>query len=480
MSVYITFFGKSQYFTTCYYNRDGQVHDFNTVIKDFDLLESKVFTVDNIDNREILSRYFFNSQGRDFCLLKLYSFAQAFNGPRIDGSIYGVGLISDQAISLSKENLDLLRAAKDNFAKLSLEGLKFKKSNFQDDTSRIWKAIVTNEKGNLLDKINVSNFKIHNSSSPVAFYVKDLFQDAIKLNDRISDQDTVYFSEDLEHLKRTQEKWGKNAFPIYWEQNNKFVIYEKPATVQRTNVYSTGGSGSSEELEQRRMRNDLESARSHNDNLKRDLKKTKEKQQIYLYTIVGLGAVLILGLLYFLIAEPEKVIVSETKPTIEKSAKTHDNSIGHFLVDNASLDSGIVFFKGIQYIYSFDSKTQLADSTKFNSLYKAIEKSANKYNLDISNVAKVYQLKRKEINQIQSSKPAPQEAPKPAVKPAAAAPVKQPAKQPAKAPANSNPKKTTTETTKGAAKPAEKDTKKTTKKPTEEPKKGEKEEPKKK
>jgi len=228
----------------------------------------------------------------------------------------------------------------------------------------------------------------------------------------------------------------------------------------------------------------LESARNANDHLKRDLKKTKEKQQIYLYSIIGLGGVLLLVLLYLLVAEPEKVIVSETKPTIEKSTKTHDNSIGHFLVDNASLDTGIVFFKGIQYIYSFDAATQLADSTKFNSLYKAIEKSANKYNLDISNVAKVYQLKRKEINQIQSSKPAPQETPKPAAKPAVTAPAKQPAKQPAKAPAkapaNSNPKKTTTETSKGAAKPAEKDTKKTTKKPAEEPKKADKEETKKK
>jgi hypothetical protein len=414
----------------------------------------------------------------------LYSFAQAFNGNRIAGSIYGVGLISDQAISLSKENLDLLRAAKDNFAKLSIEGLKFKKSNFQDDTSRIWKAIVTNEKGNLLDKINVSNLKTHDSASPVAFYVKDLFQDAIKLNDRIAKQDTVYFSEDLEHLKRTQEKWGKNAFPFYWEQNNQFVIYEKPVTAQRTNVDTTGGSVSSEQQEQSRMRAELESARNANDHLKRDLKKTKEKQQIYLYSIIGLGGVLLLVLLYLLVAEPEKVIVSETKPTIEKSTKTHDNSIGHFLVDNASLDTGIVFFKGIQYIYSFDAATQLADSTKFNSLYKAIEKSANKYNLDISNVAKVYQLKRKEINQIQSSKPAPQETPKPAAKPAVTAPAKQPAKQPAKAPAkapaNSNPKKTTTETSKGAAKPAEKDTKKTTKKPAEEPKKADKEETKKK
>ena len=275
MSAYIVFFGKSQDFTAFYYDRDGQIHDFNTVIKDFELLESKVFTVDDQKNKEFLSRYFFNSQGRNFCLLKLYSFAQAFNGNRIAGSIYGVGLISDQAISLSKENLDLLRAAKDNFAKLSIEGLKFKKSNFQDDTSRIWKAIVTNEKGNLLDKINVSNLKTHDSASPVAFYVKDLFQDAIKLNDRIAKQDTVYFSEDLEHLKRTQEKWGKNAFPFYWEQNNQFVIYEKPVTVQRTNVYTTGGSASSEQQEQSRMRAELESARNANDHLKRDLKKTK-------------------------------------------------------------------------------------------------------------------------------------------------------------------------------------------------------------
>ena len=102
MSTYLIFFGKSQDFTTCYYDRDNPIHDFNSVIKDFDLLESKIFTVDDLKNKEILSRYFFTAQGKNYCLLKLYSFAQAYSGNRIAGSIYGVGLLSDKAIIFPK------------------------------------------------------------------------------------------------------------------------------------------------------------------------------------------------------------------------------------------------------------------------------------------------------------------------------------------------------------------------------------------
>ena len=108
MSMYLVFFGKSQDFTIRYYDHEQPIEDFDNIIKDFDLLESKVFTVDDIKNKEILSRYFFRIQNRNFCLLKLYSFAQAYNGNRIAGSIFGVGLLSENAIELNGANFDLI------------------------------------------------------------------------------------------------------------------------------------------------------------------------------------------------------------------------------------------------------------------------------------------------------------------------------------------------------------------------------------
>jgi hypothetical protein len=139
------------------------------------LIESKYFTIDDIKNKEILAKYYFKSDGKNYCLLKLYSFAQALNGNRVAGSIYGVGFISDKNIQLTKENLALLQDAKNTFAKLSLDGLKFNKSNFSDDTDRIWKAIVHNEKGNLLNTLSLTPQINNGNAGQIAFYVKDLF-----------------------------------------------------------------------------------------------------------------------------------------------------------------------------------------------------------------------------------------------------------------------------------------------------------------
>ena len=278
MSTYLIFFGKSQDFTTCYYDRDSPIHDFNTVIKDFDLLESKIFTVDDLKNKEILSRYFFTAQRKSYCLLKLYSFAQAFSGNRIAGSIYGVGILCDKAIDFSKKNTELLRVAKDNFAKLSLDGAKFKKSNFKEETDRIWKAIVLNSDGNLFDKIATSPLKINKSESQVSYFVKDLFSDAIKLNDRISNLDAVYFSEDLEHLKRTQNKWGKETFPIYWEQNNQFVSYKETVVDQKSkSVHNVPGNdySKSQDTNLSKLRADLSEYQFINQNHQHVLKKLK-------------------------------------------------------------------------------------------------------------------------------------------------------------------------------------------------------------
>jgi hypothetical protein len=398
MSTFIIFFGKSQDFTTCYYDRNNPIDDFNAVIKDFDLLESKVFTVDDIKNKEILSRYFFTAQGKSYCLLKLYSFAQAFSGNRIAGSIYGVGLLSDNSIHFSNNNLDLLRVAKDNFAKLSLDGAKFNKSNFKDDTDRIWKAIVSNNNGNLLDKIDKSSLKINRNGGQVAFYVNGLFADAVKLNDRISNQDSVYLSEDLDHLKRTQSKWGKDDFPVYWEQNNQFVLYKEPVIEDKPPSTAGGKTGEvvktvNGDSEVAKLRVKLSDSLNEKRILERDFENLKYKQKWLTYIVYFLSGgliVLLLYLIFFRQGDGGNPHPTPKPPVLGRGKVQNGGLINVFLSDNKSLESGIVFLKSVQFIYSFDVKESASDSSIFHKEFQNIKKTASNKNIPIDSITNIY------------------------------------------------------------------------------------------
>jgi hypothetical protein len=397
MSMYIVFFGKSQDFTSCFYDRTNPIRDFNVVLKDFDLLESKTFTVDDIKNKEILSRYYFRAHGKSYSLLKLYSFAQAYSGNRIAGSIYGVGLLSEDAIQLTIENLSLLRAAKDKFANLSLDGFKFNKSDFHEDSDRIWNAIVSNSNGNLLDKVKTANLKINNNGGQVAFYVNDLFSDAVKLNDRIDSQDYVYFSEDLEHLKRTQEKWGKEAFPIYWEQNNQFIIYKEPEIVHKHQVINGKSSknissvSSGEDVG--KLKAMLSDCQYRNLHLEQDMENLSYRFKLLTYIIYGLSFFTLILLLYiaFFSGTEEKKEPLPIPPNIEysKSSQRFD-PISVFLEDIRSVDSGIVFLESIRFVYLFDAVRSFGDSLIFHSKFQHIQNVAENKQIMIDNIREVY------------------------------------------------------------------------------------------
>ena len=231
MSTYIIFFGKSQDFNFVGYDEHERIDNFNKIISDFDLLESVYFSIDDINNKDTLSRYNFARAGKQYCLVKLYSFAQAIHGNRIEGSSMGVGILSDHFIDFSEYNLSILRAAKDKFSELSLSGLKFNKPTFSADTDKIWKGLVNSSNGNLISKIDTSRHakSFENSNQPYGFYLKSLIIDAHKLDSRISKYDTVYLSEDLEHFERAQAQWGVDKFPIYHEKGDHFIEYKKPS-----------------------------------------------------------------------------------------------------------------------------------------------------------------------------------------------------------------------------------------------------------
>lgn len=229
-NTYLLFFGKSQDFLFYAFDCQSPVHDFDAIIKDFHELESKIFTVDTESkpNSEIVSKYLFNNNGKVFSLLKLYSMAQAYSGNRIDGSIYGVALLSESNIAISEQNLSVLKAAKGEFAKLSLEnGVKFNKSNFYNDVKLIWNALVSHNEGNYFDKIDYNETVSFFRENTKAFWVNDVFKQPVELNSTVADTPRVYFSNDLDHLLRTQKRWGKDKFPIYHKENSNYVKYEE-------------------------------------------------------------------------------------------------------------------------------------------------------------------------------------------------------------------------------------------------------------
>lgn len=418
MKTYIVFFGKSQDFTAYYFDRNGYVSDFDNIINNFDKLESKIFTVDDVSNKEILSRYnFVSKKGTTFCLLKLYSFAQALNGSRISGSIYGVGILSDLQIELSPNNLGLIRAAKDNFAKLSLNGLKFNKSDFKEDVIRIWKAIVNSDQGNIFDLIDLSTINFNKSRTPVAFKVENLFENANELNSRINKQDIVYFSEDLEHLKRTQVKWGSDSFPIYWKVNDKYLIYEEPEPepIPQFNTINTVNSSemtnfnsSKEELNKEKFL--LSDVKYEYDQLKKEsiIIKKKLSQQINIF--FGLFVLFFLISLafffrsiFFDIGKDDK---SNTKSNnqVEISKSTPTNRIINldeiFSSSDNSIDTLIVFAQDAKYINEFKPLAQITDSLKFFNTFNLLKSKAVKLNIDISILQEMYISKIKTLDSL--------------------------------------------------------------------------------
>lgn len=229
MNTYLIFFGKSQDFTFHAFDSSQYINDFSTVIKDFDELESKIFSIDDVSNKEILSKYNFIKNEKKYSLLKIYSLGQANNGSRISGSIYGVALLSENEIEITETNNAILNTVKKNFANLCLDGVKFKTSDFYKEAETIWKALVNHKEGNYFNKINYRNGNFNTNNKVKAFYINDIIKNSFEVNNEINNASRLYFSNDLEHLKRTQGKWGKDAFPIYSKENNQFVLYtEKP------------------------------------------------------------------------------------------------------------------------------------------------------------------------------------------------------------------------------------------------------------
>jgi|GEM_PF-1976439 len=383
MKTYLVFFGNAQGFLNYYFDRQSSITDFNSVIANFDLLESRIFTTDSIDNREILARYHFtSSSGKRYSLLKLYSFAQAYNIARVEGCIFGVAILSDSAVSISPKNLSLLRAAKDNFSKLSLNGLKFNKSDFFDDVQKIWRAIVQNDSGNLIDAIDLAAISDSNLQTPIAYKVDHLFLDAINLDGKTLKQGFVYFSDDFDHLKRAQQKWGAEHFPVYCKSGLDYVLYKEkiptkpapppPDPVEQLNQQLTALQAEKEKL---KTSSSLE---------KKALKKTSR------ILLVGAIIFFILFIIFFvrgLLLQQKINMHVEHISSLEEKIKRGPGA-GDIINDTDSFwlkaldykkfnaDTFVLFAEDLRYLNKQSKKENIKDTAKYNYRLSLLKKRA--------------------------------------------------------------------------------------------------------
>jgi hypothetical protein len=386
MATYLVFFGNSQGFLNYFYDSSKLIPDFDSIIKDFNLLESRVFTVDSVDNKEILSRYsFVTSQGKQYSLLKLYSFAQAYNIPRIEGCIFGVGIVSDSLVSLSSKNLNLLKVAKDNFSKLSLNGLKFNKSDFLEDATKIWRAIVKNEGGNLIESIELEASQFKNQEKPVAFNVDNLYQEPVVLRPQSTNFDKVYFSEDLAHLKRAQQKSGADHFSIYVKNNGNYILYKE--TVEQPLVKKSEEDGTPPFNPAPSFgENPLDAVQKEHQITQIELRETKkqltQKSKIIIFAIFFM--LLLSVLAFFWIYCLQKKIknqsqklqeLNETIILAEGPAGSNGVSFLKTLHTNSGYyDTLALFAKDLKYIVDFNPKKSSKDSSILNGRFQNLNR----------------------------------------------------------------------------------------------------------
>jgi hypothetical protein len=242
MSTYLLYFGKSHGFTIKSFDNSGNLIDFDSVITDFDLLESKYITIDQFDNGPVFSKYLFEVKSIKYSMLKLYSHAQAVNGTRVAGSIYGTALISTEDLKISKLNIDYLITAKNNFAKLCLENLKFKRADFTEEARVITKALI--EQVQIFDRIETNRdiFFSKQSRIPVAFWSSDFTESMSNAAQKLPfERNKMYFSGDKEHLLRCLTR-TPNEFDLYVKGNEEFEKYKSSSGVKRSATSLQGES----------------------------------------------------------------------------------------------------------------------------------------------------------------------------------------------------------------------------------------------
>jgi hypothetical protein len=95
--------------------------------------------------------------------------------------------------------------------------------------------------------------------------------------------------------------------------------------------------------------------------------------------------------------KPEPTPGPISNPVPVPKVVEQSDPISIFLTDKEMLDSGLVFLKSVQYIYSFDVKELNMDTNKLKEKFKYIDKVSEENNISIENVRVEYSSKFDEI-----------------------------------------------------------------------------------
>ena len=217
------------------------------------------------------------------------------------------------------------------------------------------------------------------------------------MNKRIIKKDTVYFSEDLDHLKRTQQKWGKDQFPIYHEENGEFVPYKEDVKKASPNPQDQNpGTRPNDSLggDESKLRSALNDAEYANKCLEEDLERLKKKQKRASYMVYGLSGLvfLLLALLFFF----DKIFPREVP--LPPTPVAVVNPLDQILADSAARMEMADFLEDIDFIYSLDKEGTAADTTLLNEKYLEIFNFSREFNIDIKSVNEKYVEQKERIS----------------------------------------------------------------------------------
>lgn len=327
MQDHLIFFGKSQSFTFHAFSREGYVPDFQLIIPDFDLLESKWFNIDDPDNKEILAKYKFKSRNSTFSLLKLYSFGQAVASTRIEGSIYGIAILSSEDILLSTKNIKLLYSLKNYFSDMALGNLKFKKDDFKVEAEAIWKAFAGQVGFDTIERS--PTLQLFNSNLATAFHVTNI--ESVPKEEEWGGcaSDKMYFSEDLKYLKRTLKKWPKNVSLCTHDQRGNYSKF-----AEQTDQPSPSFTADSSAIQISELRGVQNKMRSEISALRRRFGRLR-----FISLFLGCALVTSLAFLYFE-SHGTQNLYYQTPTVTGQGSQNHSHAPFHrYILDSLLIDS---------------------------------------------------------------------------------------------------------------------------------------------
>jgi hypothetical protein len=380
MIKHLFFFGKSQSFSFQAFDENEIIEDYDQFIRDFDKLESSVFTIDRTENEDILAYYKFSKGSKSFSLLKLYSFAQAYSGERVEGSTYGVAFLSDHDIELTSRNIKLLISLKTAFGNLSLTGRKFRYADFSNDARRTWLGFKKQSYFALID--TGGPVRVPVEQIPLGVELDEFHNVSEEIRNLTNERSNVYFTEDRSHLERAKKKWGDH-FDVVMFEGSALILnpdLTKQKTENKENIYETNTA------EQKTIdRSTLDSLNTELFQLKSKLHSknktiTHIKRFSFLLMFIALIALSAFGYLFF-----EKISSTEEHAITNDDVKSIPRMIDSENIKKESLKTQSL----TTAIYKFDSLYRETNKENGDKLKREIAFHIASAGIDTGNIKSI-------------------------------------------------------------------------------------------